>query len=117
MTAFIAGLEPSWQAAEQASAQMRDQARREAEVTLSEAHAEAREVQRRAFAENERLTAESRKLRAQLQAALSALDGPEPAAQEDGKPTPAAEDEADSAEERSWYGYPSGTALPDADAA
>ena len=87
--------------AEQASAQIRDQARREAEVTLTEARAEAREVQRRAFAENERLTTESRKLRAQLQEALSALGGPEPTAEQD----------PDTAEERSWYG------LPDADAA
>ncbi|TML52558.1 MAG: DivIVA domain-containing protein, partial [Actinobacteria bacterium] len=41
--------------AEQASAHTRDQARREAELILSEAHAEAREIQRRALAENDRL--------------------------------------------------------------
>jgi cell division initiation protein len=41
--------------AEQASAQLRDQARREAELILSEAHAAAREIQRHAVAENERL--------------------------------------------------------------
>ena len=97
--------------AEQASAQIRDQARREAEVTLTEARAEAREVQRRAFAENERLTTESRKLRAQLQEALSALDGPEPKAEKGEEPAPTAEQDPDTAEERSWYG------LPDADAA
>ena len=34
---------------------MRDQARREAELILGEAHAEARAVQRRSIAENERL--------------------------------------------------------------
>ena len=59
--------------AEQASAQTRDQARREAELILTEAHAEAREIQRRAIAENERLEHESRRLRVQLQEALSAL--------------------------------------------
>jgi cell division initiation protein len=107
--------------AEQASAQMRDQARREAELILDQAHAEAREVQRRAAAENERLVHASRRLRAQLVEALSALDEPEPTAaaeQEeqppDGSP---AEPETDANEERSWYGYPSETPLPDADAA
>ena len=49
--------------AEQASAEMKEQARREAELILSEAHAEARAIQRRAIAENERLVAESRRLR------------------------------------------------------
>src|SRR3954466_12971397 len=45
--------------AEQASAHTRDQARREAELILGEAHAEAREIQRRAITENERLRLES----------------------------------------------------------
>jgi len=105
--------------AESASAQLRDQARREAELILREAHAEAREIQRRAIAENERLAHESRRLRAQLIDALSALDEPDAAAAADEEPEPAttAEQDADDAEERSWYGYPSGTALPDADAA
>ena len=58
--------------AEQASAQTRDQAQREAELILSEAHAEAREIQRRALAENERLQQESRRLRLQLTAAQRA---------------------------------------------
>lgn len=104
--------------AEQASAQMRDQARREAELILSEAHADAREIQRRAIAENERLAHESRRLRAQLIDALSALDEPEPTglADDDEAETTAEQDEG-AASERSWYGYPSETALPDADAA
>ncbi|MFL5959623.1 MAG: DivIVA domain-containing protein [Gaiellaceae bacterium] len=105
--------------AEQASAQMRDQARRAAELILGEAHAEARAIQRRAVAENERLAHESRRLRAQLIDALSALDEPDSAgavAEEEEPPTPA-EHEGDSAAERSWYGYPTGGALPDADAA
>jgi cell division initiation protein len=94
--------------AEQASAQMRDQARQEAELILGNAHAEAREIQRRAHAENERLTHESRRVRAQLVEALSAFDDPpEGKAAVEVEPTP----EADTGEERSWYG------VPDADAA
>jgi cell division initiation protein len=105
--------------AEQASAQMRDQARREAELILNQAHAEAREVQRRALAENERLEHSSRKLRAQLQDALSALGGSEPAttAQEREEPGTPNRDDADATEERSWYGLPSKSALPDSNAA
>jgi cell division initiation protein len=95
--------------AEQASAQMRDQARKEAELILGQAHAEAGEVQRRSIAENERLSHESRRLRAQLVEALSALGEPEPAAEE--KPAPPADPEAEATDERSWYGQ------PDADAA
>jgi hypothetical protein len=53
---------------------MREQARREAELILGEAHAEARAVQRTARSENERLATESRKLRAQLRAALDAIE-------------------------------------------
>jgi cell division initiation protein len=93
--------------AEQASVQTRDQARREAELILSEAHAAAREIQRHAIAENERLAHESRRLRLQLQEALSAFGEPEPVEQKE-EPATSAEDQAD---ERSWYG------LPDADAA
>jgi cell division initiation protein len=100
--------------AEQSSAKTRDQARREAELILSEAHAQAREVQRHAHAENERLARESRRLRAQLQEALAALGGPDSGEIEE--PEAPAED-AEGVDERSWYGYASGTALPDADAA
>ena len=96
--------------AEQASAQTRDQARREAELILSEAHAEAREIQRRAIADNERLELESRRLRLQLQEALAAFGDPE-AVEQDLEPEATAEADLDDAEERSWYG------LPDADAA
>lgn len=99
--------------AEQASAQMKEQARREAELILSEAHAEARAVQRRALAENERLMSESRRLRVQLTAALAALDEPEleqPA-------VPVAGDADETGEHHpGWYGF-GGGALPDADAA
>ena len=103
--------------AEQASAQTRDQARREAGLILGEAHAEAREIQRRAVAENERLQHESRRLQVQLQAALSAFEEPEAAPAHSPEPETSAEFEADVAEERSWYGYPSENARPAADAA
>ena len=43
-------------------AEMKEQARREADLILSEAHAEARKVQRDAIAENERLIVESRRI-------------------------------------------------------
>ena len=68
--------------AEQASANTRDQARREAELILSGAHAEAREIQRRAIAENERLQQETRRLRMQLREALTAFEEPEATEQE-----------------------------------
>jgi len=107
--------------AEQASAQMRDQARREAELILDQAHAEARDIQRRSIAENERLAHESRRLRAQLVDALSALGEPEPAGSAEplGEPQTetSAEQDTDAAEERSWYGYPNEAVVPDADAA
>lgn len=102
--------------AEQASAQTRDQARREAGLILSEAHAEAREIQRRAAAENERLQQESRRLRMQLREALSALDDPETTGQ-DHEPETTAEPDPEAVEERSWYGRPSEPVQPAADAA
>ncbi len=60
--------------AERASAELKEQARREADLILSEAHAEARAVQRRARAEHERLVADSSRLRAQLTAALATVE-------------------------------------------
>jgi cell division initiation protein len=83
--------------AEQASAEMRDQARRESALILSEAHAEARSIQRHAIAENERLGRESRRLRSQLEDALAAL-GDDSASEQQAEPA------ADESEERSWYG-------------
>jgi cell division initiation protein len=66
--------------AERASAELKEQARRQADLILSEAHAEARTVQRQAMAENERLVTESRRLRSQLRAALETIEEvPEPA--------------------------------------
>lgn len=60
--------------AERASAELKEQARREAELILTEAHAEARAVQRQALAENERLVGDSRRVREQLKSALASMD-------------------------------------------
>jgi cell division initiation protein len=63
--------------AERAAAEMREQARREAELVLGEAHAEARAVTRRALAENERLAAETRRLKDGLRSALAVVEEPD----------------------------------------
>ena len=63
--------------AERASADMKEQARREAELILSEAHAEARSVQRRALNENERLITETRLLRERLRTVLDLVENAE----------------------------------------
>jgi len=60
--------------AERASVDVKEQARREAALILGEAHAEARKIQRDSIAEHERLIGESRRLRAQLRAALETID-------------------------------------------
>jgi cell division initiation protein len=60
--------------AERSAAEMKEQARREADLILGEAHAEARAVQRQARTENERLVADSRQLKAQLRAALEGIE-------------------------------------------
>jgi cell division initiation protein len=65
--------------AERASADTKEQARREADLIVGEAHAEARALQRNARSENERLAAESRKLRTQLRAALESIEDVEDA--------------------------------------
>jgi cell division initiation protein len=60
--------------AERASAEMKEQARKEAELILTEAHAEARAVQRSVVAENERLVTATRMLRERLRTALEVVD-------------------------------------------
>ena len=60
--------------AERASHELKDQARREAELVLEEAHAEARAVTRRAQAEREHLASEARRIRSLLRSALDALE-------------------------------------------
>ena len=82
--------------AERAAAEMKEQARREADLILGEAHAEARKVQREAIGENERLIAESRRLRTALRIALDSL--------EDGAPEDAAAPPAGDDGQNSWPG-------------
>jgi cell division initiation protein len=60
--------------AERASHELKDQARREAELILEEAHAEARAVTRRAQAEREHLASEARRIRSLLHSALDVLE-------------------------------------------
>ena len=115
--------------AESAAGNVKEQARREAELVLSEAHAEARAVQRQAIAENERLRAESRRLRAQLTAALGSFEEPavepssaEPEPYPQPQPGPAHAAESAHAEPPedtlpTWHGFAGGQALADADAA
>jgi cell division initiation protein len=90
--------------AEQASEQLKEQARREAELILGEAQAQAREMQRRAVVENERLVAATRRLRVQLKEAAAVLDE----SSEETEATPS--DEAEPGE-RGWL------VVPGADAA
>ncbi len=63
--------------AERASQDVKEQARKEAELVLSEAHAEARQVQRRALSENERLITETRLLRERLRTVLDLVEDAE----------------------------------------
>jgi cell division initiation protein len=66
--------------AERASQELKDQARREADVMLQEAHAEARRVRREALADLERMRTEAARIRTLLGSALSTLEldsGPE----------------------------------------
>ena len=60
--------------AERAASHLKEQARKEAEIILTEAHAEARKVQHEARSENERLVVESRRIKAQLAGALEMID-------------------------------------------
>ena len=65
--------------AERAAHELKDAAKREAELVVAEAHAEARRVTHAAVAERERLVGEATRVRAQLAAALQTLgEEPEP---------------------------------------
>jgi cell division initiation protein len=69
--------------AERASQELKEQARKEAEIVLSEAHAEARSITTRARAEREHLASEARRIRSLLRAALDSLDVPDDEAEEE----------------------------------
>jgi cell division initiation protein len=60
--------------AERASQELKEQTRRETQVLLAEAHAEARRVRREAVADLERMRTEARRIRSLLGAALATLD-------------------------------------------
>jgi cell division initiation protein len=60
--------------AERSAIELREQAKREAEAIVFEAHAAARTITREAQAERERLALEARRIRVLLHAALDALD-------------------------------------------
>ncbi len=63
--------------AERAAQELREHARREADLIIAEAHGEARSITRGAMAEHERLVAEARRVRALLTSALGTVDGVE----------------------------------------
>jgi len=60
--------------AEQAATRVREQAKREAEMILAEAHNDARSVTRNAEAERHRLHAETRRIEALLRGALGMIE-------------------------------------------
>ena len=74
---------------------MKEQARRESDLIVQEAHAEGRRVTREAAAEKQRLDEDVRKIRALLRTALESLDGETSAERSSGshaaKPTPVEE--------------------------
>ena len=58
--------------AERASQELKEQAKRESDLVITEAHSEARRITRNAWVELEGLRRESRRIRALLEAALAA---------------------------------------------
>jgi cell division initiation protein len=60
--------------AERSAHEQKAQAKKEADLVLEEAQAEARSVTREAIAERERMLAETRKIRALLEAALDSVE-------------------------------------------
>jgi cell division initiation protein len=60
--------------AERSAQELKDHARREAEVIVTEAHTEARMIKQRALAEREHLRGEASRIRALLRSALAIVD-------------------------------------------
>ena len=60
--------------AERSSHELKTQAKKEADLVVEEAHAEARSISRAATGERERLLADARKIRALLEAALDTVE-------------------------------------------
>ncbi|HET7743556.1 MAG TPA: DivIVA domain-containing protein [Gaiellaceae bacterium] len=68
--------------AERAAQDMKEQARRESDLIVQEAHAEGRRITRQSTAEKQRIDEETRRIRAMLRSALEALDNPPEEARE-----------------------------------
>ena len=60
--------------AERSAQELKDQARREADVILTESHAEARLIKQHALAEREHLRGEAARIRSLLRSALAIVD-------------------------------------------
>jgi cell division initiation protein len=60
--------------AEKSAQELKDHARREAEMVMTEAHAEARLIKQQALAEREHLHGEASRIRALLRSALAIVD-------------------------------------------
>jgi cell division initiation protein len=60
--------------AERSAQELKDQARREADIVMTEAHAEARLIKQQALAEREHLRGESSRIRSLLRSALAIVD-------------------------------------------
>jgi cell division initiation protein len=76
--------------AERTAAELKTQAMREAELIVEEARAEARVIVRQAAADNERLEADSARIRALLRAALSTVEASSDEDDEDDQTQPEA---------------------------
>ena len=77
--------------AERTATEMKEQAHREADLIVAEAHGKARSITHEAIAERDRLQAEARRIRALLTSALAAID---PAVRVDSAHGPGAEPRA-----------------------
>ena len=60
--------------AERSAQELKDQARREAEIVITEAHAESRLIKQQALAEREHLRGEASRIRSLLRSALAIVD-------------------------------------------
>ena len=60
--------------AERSAQELKDQARREADIHITEAHAEARLIKQQALAEREHLRGEASRIRSLLRSALTIVD-------------------------------------------
>jgi cell division initiation protein len=89
--------------AERAAHDMKEQARREAELIVTESHAKAREIMRDAIGEKERLLGQARRIQAMLRTALEVVEQevlPPEGAVEPAEGTKPAGDESDPAVRR-----------------